>query len=198
MKTIAVFDGHKRCAASWQPARRSFKCLHRGYDAAIDVPKSKVGGFAGGFFAVHVPPLEIDHEARLAAMTADRYALPLPPELDRPCCRGCEGPDRHPVRTRDKRGAQHCCTVGDIRDAMDAGRMAAILHMEGAEAIDPDLQMLETLHQRGLRSLGPVWSRSTIFGHGVPFAFLDPGHRSGIDRGWRAAGQKMQRAGYPD
>ena len=27
------------------------------------------------------------------------------------------------------------------------------------------------LHGLGLRSLGPVWSRKTIFGDGVPFAF---------------------------
>ena len=54
---------------------------------------------------------------------------------------------------------------------MTAGIIAAILHMEGAEAIDADLAMLDSLHDTGLRSLGPVWSRPTIFGHGVPFAF---------------------------
>jgi membrane dipeptidase len=30
---------------------------------------------------------------------------------------------------------------------------------------------LEALHRSGLRSLGLVWSRPNIFGHGVPFAF---------------------------
>ena len=29
------------------------------------------------------------------------------------------------------------------------------------------------LHEAGLRSLGPVWSRSNRFGHGVPFNFPD-------------------------
>ena len=46
-----------------------------------------------------------------------------------------------------------------------------MLHIEGAEAIDPDLEALEVLHAAGLRSLGPVWSRPNIFGHGVPFRF---------------------------
>jgi membrane dipeptidase len=46
-----------------------------------------------------------------------------------------------------------------------------VLHIEGAEAIDEDFHALEVLHQAGLRSLGPVWSRSNIFGHGVPFSF---------------------------
>ena len=31
--------------------------------------------------------------------------------------------------------------------------------------------MLDVLHEAGLRSLGPVWSRDTAFGYGVPFRF---------------------------
>ena len=54
---------------------------------------------------------------------------------------------------------------------MDDGIIAAIMHLEGAEAIDADLAMLDRLHDLGLRSIGPVWSRSTIFGHGVPFRY---------------------------
>ena len=47
--------------------------------------------------------------------------------------------------------------------------MAALLHIEGCEGIGPDLTELYLYHAAGLRSLGPVWSRSNIFGHGVPF-----------------------------
>ena len=49
--------------------------------------------------------------------------------------------------------------------------IAAILHMEGAEAIDPGLDALYAFHAMGLRSIGPVWSRPTAFGHGVPFRY---------------------------
>ena len=44
-----------------------------------------------------------------------------------------------------------------------------MLHLEGAEAIDPDLEALALWYAAGLRSLGPVWSRPNAFGHGVPF-----------------------------
>ena len=47
--------------------------------------------------------------------------------------------------------------------------LAPVLHIEGAEAIDPDFALLDVLYEAGLRSLGPVWSRSNVFGHGVPF-----------------------------
>jgi membrane dipeptidase len=54
---------------------------------------------------------------------------------------------------------------------MAAGVFAAVLHIEGCEPIDADLAALETFHAAGVRSLGPVWSRPNIFGHGVPFAY---------------------------
>jgi membrane dipeptidase len=51
------------------------------------------------------------------------------------------------------------------------GPPAAVLHLEGAEAIDPGLESLPFWHAAGLRSLGPVWSRPNAFAHGVPFVF---------------------------
>ena len=47
--------------------------------------------------------------------------------------------------------------------------LAPVLHIEGAEAIDPNFEFLDVLYEAGLRSLGPVWSRPNAFGHGVPF-----------------------------
>lgn len=49
------------------------------------------------------------------------------------------------------------------------GVLAPVLHIEGAEAIDPNFELLDVLYAAGLRSLGPVWSRSNAFGHGVRF-----------------------------
>ena len=62
--------------------------------------------------------------------------------------------------------------IDDIDRALAGeGRPAAILHLEGAEAIDPGLEALDFWYGAGLRSLGPVWSRSNAFAHGVPFVF---------------------------
>jgi membrane dipeptidase len=54
---------------------------------------------------------------------------------------------------------------------MEKGIFAAVMHMEGCEAIGADLAALETFYAAGLRSLGPVWSRNNVFAHGVPFAY---------------------------
>jgi membrane dipeptidase len=64
-----------------------------------------------------------------------------------------------------------------VRDAADLDAcltgeaLGVVFHMEGAEAIDTDLDALEVWHAAGLRSLGLVWSRPNAFAHGVPFRF---------------------------
>lgn len=50
---------------------------------------------------------------------------------------------------------------------LEQGVFGAILHYEGAEAIDPDFAVLRLSYELGLRSLGLVWSRPTIFAEGV-------------------------------
>ena len=84
----------------------------------------------------------------------------------------------------DRAGAWKLCrSTADIRAAMEQGIFAAVMHMEGCEAIGADLAALEVFYAAGLRSLGPVWSRHNIFGHGVPFAFpMSPDTGAGPDR----------------
>jgi membrane dipeptidase len=62
-------------------------------------------------------------------------------------------------------------TIDDLRACVRDGVLAAVIHFEGAEAIDPDLDALEFFYAAGLRSLGPVWSRPNDFGEGVPYLF---------------------------
>jgi membrane dipeptidase len=62
---------------------------------------------------------------------------------------------------------RRAASVDDFRP----GEVTAIVHLEGAEPIAPDLSYLEEWHARGLRSIGPVWSRPNDFAYGVPFEF---------------------------
>jgi membrane dipeptidase len=63
--------------------------------------------------------------------------------------------------------------------------------MEGAEAIAADLSNLDSWYERGLRSLGLVWSRANDFAEGVPFGFpMSPDTGGGLS----AAGRELVRA----
>jgi membrane dipeptidase len=60
--------------------------------------------------------------------------------------------------------------IADVDAAFSGdGPPVAVLHLEGAEAIDPALESLELWYAAGLRSLGLVWSRANAFACGVPF-----------------------------
>ncbi len=59
----------------------------------------------------------------------------------------------------------------ELDDCVERGVLAMILHFEGAEAIHPHLGVLEEFYEKGLRSIGIVWSRPNAYGHGVPFDF---------------------------
>jgi membrane dipeptidase len=62
-------------------------------------------------------------------------------------------------------------TAGELESSLQAGVLGIVLHLEGAEAIAPDLGNLDDLYAIGVRSIGLVWSRPNAFGHGVPFRF---------------------------
>jgi membrane dipeptidase len=61
-------------------------------------------------------------------------------------------------------------SIADVDRALAEGvPPVAVLHMEGAEPIDPGLESLPAWHSMGLRSIGPVWSRANAFATGVRF-----------------------------
>lgn len=100
----------------------------------------------------------------------------------------------------DRAGAWRLChTVKDIRQSIADGVFAAVMHMEGCEAIGSDLAALEVFYAAGLRSLGLVWSRHNIFGHGVPFAFpMSPDTGLGLTEAGFELGSRMQPPGHHD
>ncbi len=174
---IPVFDGHNDFLLRLyqHPDQRDALWLTGGAEGHLDMPRMKQGGFAGGFFAIYIPsPIAHDAPDYMAAMENPPFSLPLPALIDhhtaQPIALAKAG---HLMwMERVSNGAFKICrTVAELRECLARGVISAILHMEGAEAIDPDLDALHVFHAMGLRSLGPVWSRPTVFGHGVPFAF---------------------------
>ena len=140
----------------------------------LDLPMAVQGGFAGGLFAIFVPSPknQVTTTDNAAPVSGTAPGSPVPPPLDLATAQAAVL-DMASILIRIERAANGrlriCRTVEDIRHCIEAGVLAAVLHIEGAEAIDPELGALDVLHQAGLRSLGPVWSRPNAFGHGVPF-----------------------------
>jgi membrane dipeptidase len=174
---ITIFDGHNDVLLEMRAKGRSF--LERTDKGHIDLPRAREGGLGGGFFAVWVPSVkedptldpELAAQAAVAAFADERTMPPTP---------GVATAQPEAIATMAilfRLEAQSAGQVEIVRTAdqlaaaLKRGTLAAILHIEGAEAIDPELNALEVFYRAGLRSIGPVWSRPNAFGHGVPFAF---------------------------
>jgi len=173
---VPIFDGHndvllRLYRRGGADAPQAF--LEGESKGQLDLPKAHQGRFAGGLFAIFVP----SHTGANAPDRDNPAHLPdgsasSPPALElAPAQRAVFGMVALLLRIeRESRGRVRLCRdVDDIRQSLNDGVLAPVLHIEGAEAIDPEFELLEVLHEAGLRSLGPVWSRSNAFGHGVPF-----------------------------
>ncbi len=176
-RRVPIFDGHNDVLLRLY-RRSGAEGLHAFLDGEekghLDLPKAIEGGFVGGLFAVFVPsnrpgsttasPLASDVAADVAMAppldlaTAQSVAFRMVSLLLR-------------IETESRGRVRVCRSASEIQQTMNDGAIACVLHMEGAEAIDPNLELLDVLRAAGLRSLGPVWSRPNVFGHGVPFAF---------------------------
>jgi membrane dipeptidase len=164
-----VIDGHNDVLTHLHETGAADDALLTDGSATITVASARAGGLAAGLFAV-LPPVDGEWIERSAGGWDVPYHPSVPWEeaarsvgalgarLQR-LLRACDGAVRL-VRDAD-----------DLDTCLNGDALGVILHMEGAEAIDTDLDALEVWYAAGLRSLGPVWSRANAFGHGVPFRF---------------------------
>jgi len=176
MNAPLIFDGHNDVLLKqFEGGRAARRAFSTGNEHHIDVPKAKAGGFGGGFFAIWVPS-PMDEDGMFERMMQPEYDIPMPPAMDQSYALNVAMKQARMLADLESDGAlKICTTVTEIAKTMQSGTMAAIMHMEGAEAIDRDLDALHVLYRAGLRSLGPVWSRPTIFAEGVPFRFPSTG-----------------------
>ncbi|WP_027482915.1 dipeptidase [Deinococcus pimensis] len=168
-----ILDGHNdtvQFLSEYRAGGRDF--LTRSDDGHLDLPRARAGGLIGGLFALMAHPerapeddltvTDVGYEVRLA--------LPLDPSAARAQILAQLGALEQ-LERRAQGQVRIVRTAAELDTLTHQGPFGIIVHLEGADAIDEDLEVLFELHARGLRSLGLVWSRPNRFGHGVPFAY---------------------------
>ena len=178
---VPVFDGHNdtltQIRNSSPGETRTF--LERSDRGHVDLPRARAGGLAGGFCAIFTPSPGYRREPK-PLLGEDGRAIPggvafdLPPRLARRKALSYTitvMADLYRLEAESRGELEVVRTAESLRRCLSRGTFAAVLHIEGAEALDTRLEALEVLYQAGLRSLGPVWSRPNAFAHGVPFDF---------------------------
>lgn len=155
MEFPLIFDGHEDFITQMKgrggPLRGNDDrdLLRESEKGHFDVPRAKKGGLGGCFTSIWLS----DERAEANALA---YTM-------------LEMNDVFRVADRSEGQFRVCRTAGEIRAAWDAGAFASVFMFEGADPISWSLKELRVFYEAGLRVLAPVWSRSTIFAHGVAF-----------------------------
>jgi len=164
---IPIFDGHNDVllrlykSASSDVVSDFLRGEERGH---IDLKKARAGSFVGGLFAMYSPSTS-DTGSFMRQMTGGRYAVPLPPPLAIEDARKSvigELAILARIERASKGEVAVCKTTAEVRSAIERGKLAVVLHLEGAEAIDGDLNFLEVLYAAACAR----WGRS---GAGITF-----------------------------
>ncbi|UPW00559.1 dipeptidase [Halorussus gelatinilyticus] len=205
---LRLFDGHNDTLLDLHidetGTGRSF--FERGEAGHLDLPRAHEANLGAGLFAVFVPNEDYEYERR---ETDEGYEMDLPPAVDHERAKSftydalarlhrIAAESDGAVRVVGEYADLEACLVpddGDERAGTAAGDgpgpLAAVPHLEGAEAVAPDLSNLDFLYAAGVRSVGPVWSRPNAFGHGVRSEY--PGTPD-TGPGLTAAGRDLVRA----
>jgi membrane dipeptidase len=140
-----IIDGHSDFVLSLLETGRDF--LVESDEGHVDLPRAQRGRLG----------------AMLSAVFVRNEYLPA-----QALARTMRGVDRLRATVARSRGAMEIVTdVDQLERCLDRGVFGAILHFEGAEAIDAEFAVLRLSYDLGLRSLGLTWSRPNIFAEGV-------------------------------
>ncbi len=163
-KPQRFFDGHNDLLLNlWlhhgaNPAEAFFAGLAPGH---LDYPRMGRGGFAGGLFAVFVPP------AAYLAQMRKRASAAVATQSDPLAITTAQIAILHQLAQGSAGRARLCGSTDEIEYCLRHNVLAMVLHIEGAQALDPDLLLLDQFYQQGLRSIGPFWNEQNQFGAGV-------------------------------
>ena len=140
-----VVDTHVDTLLRFMDGKRSLG--DRREEGHVDLPRLADGGVDVQFFACYI---EAEYKPDRGLKRALQMIDALYQQLER-------NSDRMTL----------CTTSDQIAKAVAVGKVAAILAIEGGEAIGDDLAALRALHKLGVRSMGLVWNQRNLIADGV-------------------------------
>jgi membrane dipeptidase len=178
-----IFDGHNDALT-----REDHALFAEGRPGGdLDLPRMRQAGVRGAIFAMFAPSGD-DHDDQVPR-TDGVVEFAYAPEVSQAQAAAYATSAAGRLLALERAGHLRVArSPADLdRACADDGPPVAVLHLEGAEAIDPELEALELWYSAGLRSLGPVWSRANAFAHGVPFISpSSPDHGPGLTKAGKA------------
>ncbi|MDQ9889377.1 dipeptidase [Acinetobacter pittii] len=168
---IPVFDGHNDALtrlwlSDYPDPVHAF--VHERLVGHLDLKRCQKAGFIGGMFAIFLPPysyVQQHHSNKLFDQNASDFTQQ---QIEQICL---EQLDLAHQLAQYSKNIKICTSVQNIQDCLAEQKLAIVLHMEGAEALQQNPDLLDVFYERGLRSIGPLWNRPSRFGHGLNAKF---------------------------
>ncbi len=167
-RRVPVIDCH--CDAIQDVRKGKRRLAEASATGHVDFPRALDGGLGCQVFALAVLPPD--------------YGRPAHEFLKQHEAMMCE------IEAANDR-VQLCTTTDAIEQAHAAGKLAAVLSIEGGEVLEGDLDLLHTYYHLGVRMLGPVWFWKNELGGGT---WEDP-EPSGLTPFGREVLREMSRLG---
>ena len=140
-------------------------------DGQVDLPRLREGGVHAPFFAVWVDSI---FKGRAAVRQTDKLIDAMEGVIK-----------KYPDQVELAR------TAADVERIRKAGRIAALMGIEGGHAINDSLDELRRFHQRGIRYMTLTWANNTSWADSSG----DPRRRGGLNDFGRQVVREMNRIG---
>jgi membrane dipeptidase len=144
-------------------------------DGHLDAARMREGGHDAQFFSIWVEPQYFGAGGKSAVERADRQIAAVRALAE-------EHPETWELAT----------TAADIRRIAAAGRLAALMGLEGGYAIDERLENVEKYYRLGVRYMSPAWSVSLSW---AGSSGDKVGETRGLNEFGRAVVREMNRLG---
>lgn len=136
--------------------------FQQGCDGHLDFARIRSARLSAALFALFVPPENYvaQHFPQRSAALKDKVAvmwqqLAILQRLE-----------QHSAGR-----AKICRTAAEVKACQQSGQLAMVAHIEGADALDGEGELLDAFYQAGVRSVGPFWNTPNAFGEGITGSF---------------------------
>lgn len=184
LSPLPVFDGHNDLLLKlWlehpdDPVAAFYSRVENGH---LDFARMKCGGFFGGLFAVFIPPAS--YIAQMRNQTEEQALASYDPLA----ITEAQIAIMYQLEQASEGRLRICRTVSEIEYCQRHQLIAAVLHIEGAGALDAELTRLDRFYDWGVRSIGPFWNLPNAFGEGVSGPFpASPDSGAGLTQAGKA------------
>jgi len=167
-----IFDGHNDLLTRlWlsSAADPVHDFIYGSLPGHLDLARCQQAGWMGGLFSIFLPPysyVKNNHPDKLVNPSHSDFT----PQEIIDICRAQLALAQQ-LQARSDGQIQICTSIAQIQACQKNQQLAIVLHLEGAEVLAIKPELLDIFYNAGLKSIGPLWNRKSLFGDGLNAPF---------------------------